>query len=123
MITMMMDFVLAILLSATCIYCVVLNRRLATLKKGQSDLQSSITVFDNAVKRAQITLDRLEENGIDQSRSLETSMHKASALAAELSVMIGAGDNIAARIEGAMRDVRAFPSKREKRQTQLERCA
>ena len=110
---LLMDFLLAILLGSTCIYCVVLNRRLKTLKDGQADLQSAITVFDSATKRAQETLERLDANGVGRSRDLELEMAKANALAAELSVMVSAGDSIAGRIERAMGEVRAIGGRRK----------
>ena len=118
-----MDFLLAALLGSTCIYCVVLNKRLKALKDGQTDLQSAITVFDSATKRAQETLERLEKNGVGRSRDLELEMAKANALAAELSVMVSAGDNIAGRIERAMGEVRAIGGRREANSAKLEQCA
>lgn len=109
--TAFMDGVLALLLCATCVYCVMLNRRLRTLKKGQDDLQAAISVFDKAAASINLTLERLEASGIDQSRDLDRSLDKASAMAAELSVMVSAGDNIAGRLERAVGDVRAIGAK------------
>jgi len=117
-----MDFLLTVLLGATCIYCVILNMRLKVLKEGQADLQSAISVFDSATQRAQETLERLEVNGVGRSRDLEMEMAKATALAAELSVMVSAGDNIAGRIERAMGEVRAVGGRRAD-VTKLEKCA
>ncbi len=120
---LIMDFLLALLLGSTCIYCIVLNRRLKVLKDGQTDLQSAISVFDSATQRAQETLERLEQNGAGRSRNLEMEMAKANALAAELSVMVSAGDSIAGRIERAMGEVRAVGSRRKTKVTKLEQCA
>jgi len=117
-----MDFLLTVLLGATCIYCVILNMRLKVLKEGQADLQSAISVFDSATQRAQETLERLEVNGVGRSRDLEMELAKATALAAELSVMVSAGDNIAGRIERAMGEVRAVGGRRAG-VTKLEKCA
>ena len=131
----LMDGVLALLLCATCVYCVMLNRRLRTLKKGQDDLQAAISVFDKAAASISVTLERLEAAGIDHTRDLDRSLDKASAMAAELSVMVSAGDNIAGRLEQAVGDVRAIGAKGARQASQtnsrlragdrtpLEKCA
>ncbi len=103
-----MDGALALLLCATCVYCVMLNKRLRTLKAGQDELQAAIAVFDKAAASVSATLERVEAAGLDQTRDLDHSLDKASAMAAELSVMVSAGDNIAGRIERAVDDVRAI---------------
>ncbi|MEL7490729.1 MAG: DUF6468 domain-containing protein [Pseudomonadota bacterium] len=103
-----MDGALALLLCATCVYCVMLNKRLRSLKAGQDELQAAIAVFDKAAASVSATLERVEAAGLDQTRDLDHSLDKASAMAAELSVMVSAGDNIAGRIERAVDDVRAL---------------
>ena len=122
-IALLMDFLLIGLLCATCAYCIQLNRRLKVLKDGQTDLHSAIKVFDEASAQARDMLERIEENGVSHSRGLEAEMSKASALASELSVMVSAGDNIAARIERAMNEVRAVGIRRHSDTSKLEQCA
>ncbi len=101
------DLLLAALLAGTCLYCAMLNRRLRALKEGQAALEEAIATFDAATRRASDTFARLEESGLADGRELDRTMRKAGALASELSVMVGAGENIAARIEKAMAEVRA----------------
>ncbi|MEX0645567.1 MAG: DUF6468 domain-containing protein [Parvularculaceae bacterium] len=106
------DVVVALLLVATCGYCIVLNRRLKALKDGQADLQRAIAAFDAASRRAEENLARMESSSLGAGRDLDAVMTRAHALVDELSVMVSAGDHIAGRIEGAVNNVRSLGTKR-----------
>lgn len=102
------EIVVALLLVATCAYCYLLNRRLKALKDGQDDLKTAIATFDQATRRAQENLERMESNSVAMGRDLAGVMGRANAVVSELSVMVSAGDHIAGRIETAVNDVRAI---------------
>ena len=106
------EIVVAVLLVATCGYCIVLNRRLKALKDGQAELQRAIAAFDDASRRAERNLARMESSSAGMGRDLDAVMARAHALVDELSVMVSAGDHIAGRIEGAVSNVRALGAKR-----------
>lgn len=106
------DVVVAVLLVATCGYCIVLNRRLKALQDGQAELQRAIAAFDEASRRAEQNLARMETSGLGMGRDLDAVMARAHALVDELSVMVSAGDHIAGRIEGAVNNVRALGKRR-----------
>jgi prophage DNA circulation protein len=108
----LIEIVVAVLLVATCGYCIALNRRLKTLKEGQADLQRAIAAFDDATRRAEQNLARMESSGLGMGRDLDAVMARAHALVDELSVMVSAGDHIAGRIEGAVNNVRALGGRR-----------
>lgn len=106
------EIVVATLLVATCAYCFILNRRLKALKDGQEELKAAIATFDQASRRAEENLARMEKNSLNMGRDLAGVMGRANALVSELSVMVSAGDHIAGRIETAVNDVRAIGGKR-----------
>lgn len=108
----LLEIIIVALLTATCLYCIVLTRRLKALRDGQESLQAAIATFDEATRRAERNLARMEKEGVSATRDLGAVMKKAGDLASELSVMVSAGDTIAARIEDAMNDVRALAGRR-----------
>ncbi|MEL7486987.1 MAG: DUF6468 domain-containing protein [Pseudomonadota bacterium] len=112
MLSVVIDALLIGLLGATCAYCISLNRRLAAIKSGQDALESAIAAFDEASRRAESTFRHAEQAGRHQHADLDAAVRRANALAAELSVMINAGDNIAGRIETAIGDVKSIGARK-----------
>lgn len=108
----LIELILAGLLIATCLWCFVLNRRLAALKAGQADLKAAIAAFDEATQRAESNLARMEADSLGVRRDLGGLMKRAGVLVDELAVMVSAGDHIAGRIEGAVNDVRLLGGRR-----------
>ena len=106
-----LDTVLLVLLASTCLYCMRLNKKLAAVKEGQTALRDSIAAFDVAARRAENTLRQAESVGDLRHDNFEATMRRATAMAAELSVMINAGDNIAGRLENAVGDVKRISAR------------
>lgn len=103
----LIEVIVIALLLATCGYCIVLSRRLAALRAGQTDLGKAIAVFDDAARRAEGALRQVDASGLANARSIAKSANEAQLLSNELSVMISAGERIADRLENALADVRA----------------
>jgi hypothetical protein len=85
---------------------VIISRRLGKLMRVQEELQAALAAFDAAAGKADIALKRLEAGGLAKTAELHAAASKAESLLAELSVMTSAGERIADRIDGAVRDVR-----------------
>ncbi|MGF1545631.1 MAG: DUF6468 domain-containing protein [Parvularculaceae bacterium] len=115
---LLINVVVIALLGATCLYCARLSRRLDEVKSGQTALKEAIDEFDAAARRAEATLARIEETGLESARNLTRTKDRASALATDLSVMVAAGERIAARIEAAVGDVRAVAGRARKARAQ-----
>ena len=107
MIALILDMLIATLLVCACGFGLILSRKIAVLKSGQSDLAAAISTFDAATRRAEETLQRIEAAGLANGRTLSTQGRRAETLANDLSVMIAAGDRVADRIEAALGNVRA----------------
>lgn len=104
----MFDILIIGLLTITCIFCLVLNRRLSRLRQGQVDLATSISEFDEAVLQARQTLAGMDERAKRQHQEIAQRARAAEELATDLSVMISSGNRVADRIESAMEDVRTI---------------
>ncbi len=105
--SLVLEISVGLLLIATCAYCITLSRKLQKLRDGQAELLATIDRFDEASRRAEQNLNAMQGAGATLNRDLGAAAGRASALIDELSVMVSAGDDIAGRIEAAMRDVRA----------------
>ncbi len=89
-------------------YGVVLNRRLNALRAGQAEFHAALASFDETTRQAAQMLSQIEENGLARGAEIEAASRRAQDLLNELSVMTAAGDNIAARIEDAVKGVRTL---------------
>ena len=94
-------------------YCLILHRRLSDIRRSQGELAEAIAVFDAASRRAEGVLKQIDQDAQARGRVLDETGRRAEAIATELSVMIGAGDRVAARIEAAVRDVKAAGARRK----------
>lgn len=108
------ELIVGAMLVATCGYCFVLSGKLQALRAGQAELLKSIEKFDDASRLAEQNLNRMQGAGAMMNRDLEETTAKAHALIDELSVMVHAGDNIAGRLEGAVKEVRAIGARGRK---------
>lgn len=88
----------------------IINRRLNRLMAAQEELKGALVAFDDAAGRADLALKRLESGGLAKGAELKAAADRAQALVNELSVMTSAGERIADRIEGVVKDVRQLGS-------------
>lgn len=101
-----LDIILVALLLVGGIGGYLIHRRLNRLVAVQEELKSALVAFDDAAQRADFALKRLEAGGVARGAELKAAADRAQTLVNELSVMTSAGERIADRIEGAVRDVR-----------------
>lgn len=106
------DIILIALLVIGCGYCVLLGRRLKKLRDGQTELFQMIEKFDAATQRAERNLAAIQANQALIGGRLTKMTVSAQNLIDELSIMVHAGDNIAARIERTVQEVRAAGSRK-----------
>lgn len=111
----LLDTVVLILLVAGGAGGFIISRRLNRLMAAQTELQAALAQFDTAAARADAALKRLEAGGISKGAEIEAATRRAEALITELSVMTSAGERIADRIEGAVKDVRSLGGAKPKR--------
>jgi hypothetical protein len=98
-VSLVVEIVLELLLAATLVTCALLERRLSALRKDQAALGETVTTLNAGIIRAQALLAQLKGAAAEAGATLGRSSANARALADELSMMIAAGERVAARIE------------------------
>jgi hypothetical protein len=99
--TFYMELVLEVLLAATLCYCVILERRLAAVRKGQEGLKTHIGELNMAIAGAGASLRALKSAAGEAAHTLDERLKRARLHIDELSVLTASGERIAQRMEGA----------------------
>jgi len=95
------ELILEVLLAATLFYCVVLERRLAAVRKGQEGLKTHIGELNMAIAGAGASLRALKSAAGEAAQTLDERLKRARLHIDELSVLTTSGERIAQRMEGA----------------------
>jgi len=94
---MILELVLTGLLAATLFYCIVLERKLAALRKGQDGLKGTLAQLNGAVAAAATSMTALKISAGDITQTLDARLGHARGLADELGVLCGSGERIVER--------------------------
>jgi hypothetical protein len=105
--TFFAEIALEILLAATLCYCIVLERRLAAVRKGQEGLARHIGELNMAIAGAGASLRALKSAAGEAAQTLDERLKRARLHIDELSVLTTSGERIAARMENATGGSRA----------------
>src|SRR5271156_3197397 len=89
------------LLALTLCYCVILERRLATVRQGQEGLSRIIGELNMAISGAGASLRALKAAAGEAAQTLDERLKRARLHIDELSVLTASGERIADRMEGA----------------------
>lgn len=110
-----LDLVIVALLVPTIIFAVVLNNRLAVLRKNREELSRLVAAFNDATVRAESGIPRLRKTSEDSARALQEQVERARTLRDDLAFMIERAEGMAGRLEGAVRHGRAAEGKMAER--------
>jgi hypothetical protein len=99
--TFIAELLLEVLLAATLCYCIVLERRLAAVRKGQEGLKTHIGELNMAIAGAGASLRALKAAAGEAAQTLDERLKRARLHIDELSVLTASGERIAQRMEGA----------------------
>ena len=99
--TFYLELGLEALLILTLAYCVVLERRLAAVRKGQEGLKTHIGELNMAISGAGASLRALKSAAGEAAATLDDRLRRARLHIDELSVLTASGDRIATRMESA----------------------
>src|SRR3984957_7390416 len=99
--TLFVEITLEILLAATLCYCIVLERRLAAVRKGQEGLSRTIGELNMAIAGAGASLRALKGAAGEAAQTLDERLKRARLHIDELSVLTASGERIADRMENA----------------------
>jgi|HubBroStandDraft_2_1064218.scaffolds.fasta_scaffold283626_2 ABC-type transporter Mla subunit MlaD len=98
-IALIIEGALTVLLAATLVYCAILERRLAALRRGQDGFQKTIGELNAAIESAGNAIRTLKTSTAGASGALDERLVKARGLIDELSLVTASADRIAQRIE------------------------
>ena len=93
------ELILEVLLAATLCYCIVLERRLAAVRKGQEGLKTHIGELNMAIAGAGASLRALKAAAGEAAQTLDERLKRARLHIDELSVLTASGERIAQRME------------------------
>ena len=99
--TVYVEIALEVLLAATLCYCIVLERRLAAVRKGQEGLSRTIGELNMAIAGAGASLRALKSAAGEAAQTLDERLKRARLHIDELSVLTTSGERIALRMENA----------------------
>jgi len=97
--TFYVEIALEVLLAATLCYCIVLERRLAAVRKGQEGLSRTIGELNMAISGAGASLRALKAAAGEAAATLDERLKRARLHIDELAVLAGSAERIADRIE------------------------
>ena len=100
-VTFFVEVTLEILLAATLCYCILLERRLAAVSKGQEGLSRTIGELNMAIAGAGASLRALKAAAGEAAQTLDEWLKRARLHIDELSVLTASGERIADRMENA----------------------
>lgn len=102
MLSMGLELLLSVLLAATLVYCIVLERRLASVRKSQDGLKRMIGELNGAIAGAGASLRALKLAAADAAETLDDRLKRARALSDELALLTNSGERIAQRFDRAV---------------------
>jgi ABC-type transporter Mla subunit MlaD len=99
---LIVELALTCLLAVTLVYCIVLERRLTAVRRGQEGLKSTIAELNGAVTRAGQSMRELKASAAGAAETLDERMQRARAIIDELSLLTVSGERIAERFDRAV---------------------
>ena len=101
-ITFYAEVALEVLLVATLCYCVLLERRLRAVRKGQEGLSRTVGELNMAIAGAGASLRALKAAAGESAQTMDERLKRARLHIDELSVLVASGERIADRIDRAV---------------------
>lgn len=102
---LVLDLVVAALLVVTIAYAVLLNRRLANLRRQRAELESGTAAFQRAIRSAEDGIARLKLS----TEGLQQRIDGATAIQNDLAFLVDRAESLADRLEGGVRAARSAP--------------
>ena len=110
--SLFLEVIGATLLVVMIVYAVRLNRRLLTLQDDKAEFERLLLSFTDSTSRAETSVARLKVSATDTAHSLQESVTGAQSLRDDLAFMVDRADDLANRLENAIRDARPEQAKR-----------
>jgi ABC-type transporter Mla subunit MlaD len=98
---LIVELALTVLLAVTLAYCIVLERRLAAVRRGQEGLKSTIAGLNTAITNAGGAMRALKAAASGAAETLDERLARARSAIDELSLLTASGERIAERFDRA----------------------
>ncbi|MEJ1968030.1 MAG: DUF6468 domain-containing protein [Rhizomicrobium sp.] len=95
------ELALIVVLAVTLVYCIVLERRLAAVRRGQEGLKSTIGELNTAITHAGASMRALKAAASGAAETLDERLARARGTIDELSLLTASGERIAQRFDRA----------------------
>ena len=102
-----LNLVVIVLLVPTIVYAVILNRRLTALRTSRDELAKVVGSFNDATLRAEAGIPKLKKATTEANLALKDRVEKAQTLRDDLAFMIERAEELATRLEAAVRNARS----------------
>jgi len=99
LLALFMDFMLAVLLIASMLYCANLSKKIKHLQDGRSELAEMIIKFDAATNRAVASVNDLQVVSKKINDALQLKIDKANFIADDMAFLIEKSNKILAQLE------------------------
>jgi ABC-type transporter Mla subunit MlaD len=93
------EIALMLLLAVTLAYCIVLERRLSAVRRGQDGLKSTIGELNTAITHAGAALRALKATASGAADILDERLARARGTIDELSLLTASGERVAERFD------------------------
>jgi len=100
------DALVAVLLVATIVYAIVLNRKLVALRNAKAEMEALVARFAESTAQAESGIQTLKAHANDSGASLDSLVTRAHGLSDDLAFLIERGSNLADRLESATASTR-----------------
>ncbi len=107
-VSLLLDFGFACLLIVVLVYAIRLNGHITKLQNSKAELEVLLRGFVTATERAESAVQRLKESSQTKTTDLESALSKGKHLHSDLSFMSSRADEIATRLENAIRAGRSM---------------
>ncbi|HEX4302035.1 MAG TPA: DUF6468 domain-containing protein [Rhizomicrobium sp.] len=98
---LIVELALTVLLAVTLVYCIVLERRLAAVRRGQEGLKSTIGELNTAITNAGAAMRALKATASGAAETLDERLARSRSVIDELSLLTASGERIAERFDRA----------------------
>jgi ABC-type transporter Mla subunit MlaD len=98
---LIVELALTGLLAVTLVYCIVLERRLAAVRRGQEGLKSTIGELNSAITNAGAAMRALKATASGAAETLDERLARSRSVIDELSLLTASGERIAERFDRA----------------------
>src|ERR1051326_7442372 len=102
----LLDALLVILLTATLIHAVRLERALGVLKRDRAELETLVASFNASTRAAEDGIDRLRQATDGSGRQIQRQIDTATTLKEDLTFLVQRGEGLADRLGEIVRAVR-----------------